>query len=146
MSSVQLSAKSDHQAIRREKIIRWFRYTVVVVWFIDVFTCLIWFDCIAYDGDVDTYDKILTQKRLGEVVDSTSTSLSFISLLFMSVALVMIACYVHRMQQIMPGKLTFNLPLFALHGFMMSIDCAMRITGDAQKYGHKSKDLFVNLI
>jgi hypothetical protein len=52
----------------------------------------------------------------------------------MSVALTMIACYVHAMQKRQPGKFQFNLPLFALHLFMMWIDTAMRIIGATLKY------------
>ena len=57
---------------------------------------------------------MLRQKRLGQAIDFTSTSLSFISLIVMAVALGMIARYVRKMQLLQPGKLKLNLPLFFL--------------------------------
>lgn len=48
--------------------------------------------------------------------------------------MILIWQFVKRMQQV-SSKIKFNMPLMAIHLFMMALDSAMRVTGNILNYG-----------
>jgi len=60
-----------------------------------------------------------------------------LSLFIIIAALTLIAQFVYKMKDIMPGKFNFNLPLFFLHLFIMILDTGLRFSGVILKYKTK---------
>ena len=73
------------------------RIAICIIWFVIIFTCLIWLDVLENTQQSKNVN-LLLQHQLGLTIDMTSASISVLSLVLMAVALGIIYWYLKKLQ------------------------------------------------